>query len=167
MMAELPGEMGLRITVLGRGAWGSTLARLWQDDGHAVRSWSRRDGGDAVVLLSDCDLVVSAVSMAAVAGLARSLAPHWPAPLPLLSCSKGLDLDGLCSASQLWVNTRPWPDLVTTCSRCNMSSGRLLTMACGSLEKARIQKGLLGFQRSVNANLKSVVLKTCEHLTSG
>ena len=40
-------------------------------------------------------------------------------------------------------------------------------MACGSLEKARIQKGLLGFQRSVNANLKSVVLKICEHLTSG
>ncbi len=94
--------MGLRISVLGRGAWGSTLARLWQEDGHAVRSWSRRDGGDAVPLLQGSDLVVSAVSMAAVTGLARTLAADWPAGLPLLSCSKGLDLDGLCSASQLW-----------------------------------------------------------------
>ena len=102
MMAPPPREMGLRITVLGRGAWGSTLARLWQDSGHAVRSWSRRDGGDALALLQDCDLVVSAVSMAAVAGLAGTLASHWPKGLPLLSCSKGLDLEGLCSASQLW-----------------------------------------------------------------
>ena len=99
--------MGLRITVLGRGAWGSTLARLWQEGGHAVSSWSRRDGGDAVALLPDSELVVSAVSMAAVTDLARRLAPHWPAALPLLSCSKGLDLDGLCSASQLWGQQLP------------------------------------------------------------
>jgi glycerol-3-phosphate dehydrogenase (NAD(P)+) len=99
--------MGLRITVLGRGAWGGTLARLWQDHGHAVGSWSRRDGGDAVPLLQDSELVVSAVSMAAVGPLARALGPHWPDAVPLLSCSKGLDLEGLCSASQLWGQQLP------------------------------------------------------------
>ncbi len=95
--------MALRISLIGRGAWGSTLDRLWRERGHALRTWSRRDGGDPRELLGDCDLVVVAVSMAAVADLARSLAPHWPADLPLLSCSKGVDPDGLCTASQLWL----------------------------------------------------------------
>ena len=58
--------MALRIVVLGRGAWGSTLAHLWQDRGHELRLWSRRDGGDPRPLLDGADLVVSAVSMAGV-----------------------------------------------------------------------------------------------------
>jgi glycerol-3-phosphate dehydrogenase (NAD(P)+) len=40
--------------------------------------------------------------MAGVEPLAALLAPQWPDGLPLLSCSKGLDLVGLCTASQLW-----------------------------------------------------------------
>lgn len=94
--------MRLRICVLGRGAWGATLAGLWQARGHQLSLWSRRDGGSAAPLLAGCDLVVAAVSMHGVEPLAASLAPHWPADLPLLSCSKGIDLDGLCTASQLW-----------------------------------------------------------------
>lgn len=94
--------MSLRITVLGRGAWGGTLLRLWERQGHRLKSWSRRDGGDPATVLHDCDLVVVAVSMVGVAPLARQLQDHWPADLPLLSCSKGIDLDTLCTASQLW-----------------------------------------------------------------
>ncbi|KEF43506.1 MAG: glycerol-3-phosphate dehydrogenase [Cyanobium sp. CACIAM 14] len=94
--------MPLRITVLGRGAWGGTLLRLWERHGHSLRSWSRRDGGDPGELLLACDLAVVAVSMAGVAPLAARLSGHWPAGLPLLSCSKGIDLEGLCTASQLW-----------------------------------------------------------------
>jgi glycerol-3-phosphate dehydrogenase (NAD(P)+) len=63
-----------------------------------------------VGLLSGCDLVVSAVSMAAVDHLAARMAPHWPAGLPLLSCSKGIDLEGLCTASQLWRRHLPGLD---------------------------------------------------------
>jgi glycerol-3-phosphate dehydrogenase (NAD(P)+) len=51
--------------------------------------------------------VVVAVSMAAVRPLAASLALSWPAGLPLLSCSKGIDLEGLCTASQLWGQQLP------------------------------------------------------------
>jgi len=100
-------SMGPRLTLLGRGAWGSTLENLWRDQGLEVRSWSRRDGGSAEHLLSDCDLVVVAVSMAAVRPLAAALALSWPAGLPLLSCSKGIDLEGLCTASQLWGQQLP------------------------------------------------------------
>lgn len=99
--------MALRITLLGRGAWGSTLERLWSNQGHHLRSWSRREGGSPISLLAESDLVVVAVSMAGVQPLAEAVAPHWPAGLPLLSCSKGIDLDGLCTASQLWHRQLP------------------------------------------------------------
>jgi len=94
--------MGLRITLLGKGAWGSTLGRLWGLQGHAVTAWSRRDGPLVPTLLVNSELVVSAVSMAGVEPLARALVGHWPPGMPLLSCSKGIDLERLCCASQLW-----------------------------------------------------------------
>jgi len=103
--------MALRISLLGRGAWGSTLEGIWTTQGHQLRSWSRRDGGSPLALLSSSDLVVSAVSMAAVEPLATALAASlpdgWPPALPLLSCSKGIDLQGLCTASQLWRRRLP------------------------------------------------------------
>jgi glycerol-3-phosphate dehydrogenase (NAD(P)+) len=97
-----PEERILRITLLGKGAWGSTLSQLWREGGHDLALWSRRDGGSAVPLLQACDLVVAAVSMQAVGPLALELAPHWPAGLPLLSCSKGIDPERLGTAGQLW-----------------------------------------------------------------
>jgi glycerol-3-phosphate dehydrogenase (NAD(P)+) len=99
--------MALRIVVLGRGAWGSTLAHLWRCGGHELRVWSRRDGGDPQTLLAGAELVVSAVSMAGVEALAQRLAPAWPPELPLLSCSKGIDGQSLCTAAQLWAIQLP------------------------------------------------------------
>lgn len=113
--------MALRISMLGRGAWGSTLAGLWSDIGHGLRLWSRRDGDDPALLLRDCDLLVSAVSMAGVGPLATRLASHWPENLPLLSCSKGIDPQALCSAAQLW--QRHVPDLsIAVLSGPNLAS---------------------------------------------
>ena len=94
----------MRITLLGRGAWGSTLAHLWRDAGHEVSQWSRRDGGSPVPLLAAAELVVAAVSMSAISPLGRDLAPHWPPGLPLLSCSKGIDPERLGTATQLWAH---------------------------------------------------------------
>jgi glycerol-3-phosphate dehydrogenase (NAD(P)+) len=99
----MPPRPPLRISVLGRGAWGGTLAALWQRQGHRLRTWSRRDGGDPAALLLDADVAVVAVSMAGVPPLAAALAPRWPADLPLLSCSKGIDLHALTTASRLWI----------------------------------------------------------------
>jgi glycerol-3-phosphate dehydrogenase (NAD(P)+) len=94
--------MTLQITVLGQGAWGRTLTGLWQRQGHRVVSWSRRMGGPPPRELLQADLVVSAVAMAGVEPIAAQLACSWPAGLPLLSCSKGIDLERLATASQLW-----------------------------------------------------------------
>ena len=89
------------------GAWGSTLAELWRAKGHQLTTWSRRLGGDPANALAGADLVVSAVAMAAVPHLAAQLAPRWPHTVPLLSCSKGLDLEELCGATALWSRALP------------------------------------------------------------
>jgi glycerol-3-phosphate dehydrogenase (NAD(P)+) len=101
------GDGTLRITLLGLGAWGSTLADLWQAQGHPLTTWSRRRGGDPADALPGADLVVSAVAMAAIPQLAASLAPRWPNGVPLLSCSKGLDPEALCGATTLWSRALP------------------------------------------------------------
>lgn len=89
------------------GAWGSTLADLWQVKGHALTTWSRRWGGDPAEALPGAELVVSAVAMAAIPHLAPKLVAHWPPGVPLLSCSKGLDPVELCGATALWSRTLP------------------------------------------------------------
>ena len=94
--------MSLRIAVIGLGAWGSTLAGLFADRGHRIQSWSRRQGGSAGVCLQGADLALIATSLQGVRQLIPDLAPQWPAQLPLISCSKGLDLEQLCTPSQLW-----------------------------------------------------------------
>jgi glycerol-3-phosphate dehydrogenase (NAD(P)+) len=101
------GAMALRIGVLGQGAWGSTLALLFERQGHRIAVWSRRQGEDPASLLSGQDLIVSAVAMAGVPALAARLAPHWPAGLPLLSGTKGIDIGQLRTASQLWRDRIP------------------------------------------------------------
>jgi glycerol-3-phosphate dehydrogenase (NAD(P)+) len=99
--------MGLQIGVLGLGAWGSTLADLLADQGHRIQSWSRRQGGDPAQVLAGADLVLAAVSMAGVRSLSRALAPSWPEGLPLVSCSKGIDLEQGATPSQLWQQQNP------------------------------------------------------------
>ena len=104
--------MSLRIAVIGLGAWGSTLARLFAERGHQVQGWSRRQGGDPAAVLAGAELVVMATSLSGVRTLAPELSPHWPEGVPLLSCSKGIDLEHLCTASQLWQQHLPHLPLV-------------------------------------------------------
>ena len=94
--------MSLRIAVLGRGAWGQTLTDLWTKQGHQLQTWSRRDGTGPASALVGADVVVVAVSLAAIDSLAQSIGTEWPGGVPLVSCSKGIDLDQLATPSQLW-----------------------------------------------------------------
>jgi glycerol-3-phosphate dehydrogenase (NAD(P)+) len=99
--------MGLQIAVIGMGAWGSTLAGLFAQQGHVVSGWSRSSGTDPAALLSDVDLAVVALSMAGVEALAPTLAARWPQGLPLLSCTKGINLEQRCTPGQLWLHRNP------------------------------------------------------------
>ena len=102
-----PPGMGLRIAVLGQGAWGQTLAKLFRQQGHELRTWCRRDGGDPVAVVQEQDLVVAAIAMVGVEPLIERLTGHWPEDLPLLSCTNGLDARRLCTPSVLWSRLVP------------------------------------------------------------
>lgn len=107
MLLAHDGAMALRIAVIGLGAWGSTLAALFARQGHSIQSWSRRDGGHPAAVLKGADLVLASTSLAGVEALAPQLAPHWRPDLPLVSCSKGINLEQQCTASQLWQQHQP------------------------------------------------------------
>ncbi|MFM7435041.1 MAG: NAD(P)H-dependent glycerol-3-phosphate dehydrogenase [Vulcanococcus sp.] len=104
--------MALRIAVIGMGAWGTTLAALLEQQGHAVRGWSRLQGNDPTALLNGTDLAVVAMAMAGVEALAPSLAARWPKGLPLLSCTKGINLEQRCTPGQLWLRQNPQLELL-------------------------------------------------------
>ena len=101
--------MSLSIAVLGLGAWGTTLAGLLQQQGHRIQGWSRRQGGDPLRTLEGVDLALVTTSMAGVEQLAPELGPQWPQAVPLLSCTKGINLLQQCTPGQLW--QRHSPDL--------------------------------------------------------
>lgn len=108
-MPQLPhdGRMSLCISVIGLGAWGGTLAALMQRQGHRIQGWSRNRGGDPADALACADLALVATSLKGASQLAPSLGPQWPSHLPLVSCSKGLDLQGCATASQIWRREGP------------------------------------------------------------
>ena len=99
--------MTLTIALLGLGAWGRTLQDLWQGQGHRLLGWSRHLGGDPAALLPRADLVVIAVAMQGLEPLAARLAAAWPAGVPLLSCSKGIDPERLATPTQIWQRQLP------------------------------------------------------------
>lgn len=94
--------MARTIALLGLGLWGQCLAQLFRSSGHQVQAWSRRLGGEPGHCLSGADLLVSAVSMAALPDLAPRLSHVIPPGLPLISCSKGIAIDTLLTPLGLW-----------------------------------------------------------------
>jgi glycerol-3-phosphate dehydrogenase (NAD(P)+) len=65
--------------------------------------------------------------MAAVPELSQQLAPHWPADLPLLSCTKGIASEGLQTAGQIW---------------CQRLTGLRLAVLSGPNLAAELARGL-------------------------
>ncbi len=96
------------ITLLGGGAWGSTLATLLQRNGYRARLWSRRLGTSLAEAVMGADLIVSAVSVKGVSDIAAQLTlmPLNPGAI-LISATKGLDPATTLTPSQVWKAALP------------------------------------------------------------
>jgi glycerol-3-phosphate dehydrogenase (NAD(P)+) len=120
----------MRVSVLGAGAWGTVIAWLLANNGHAVRLWSRRREHAAaieservnreylphlplpaaVTSTSDLRHALDEVALAFVAvpsRALRSLMSSLPAVPTLVSCSKGMELTGFRRLSQVMEDERP------------------------------------------------------------
>lgn len=95
--------METKITVIGAGAWGTTLAFLAKANSHQVRVWSRQSSSTLADALVDAEIVVSAVSMKGVRPIVeqvRSL--KIDKQVIFVTATKGLDPSTTCTPSQIW-----------------------------------------------------------------
>jgi glycerol-3-phosphate dehydrogenase (NAD(P)+) len=126
--------MSERIGVIGAGSWGTTLADLLARKGHEVTLWAYepdlvaelRDTGvnsrflPQIPLSPELQYTNSLAEAAAGAGIVlfvsptqvmrsvlRQILPHLPAGIPLVSASKGIELDTLLTMSQLFRELLP------------------------------------------------------------
>jgi glycerol-3-phosphate dehydrogenase (NAD(P)+) len=96
----------LTLAILGAGAWGQALAQLARLNGHEVRLWSRQGRLTLEQTVSGAQVVLSAVSMQGVQGLAAQLA-ILPGGTILATATKGLDPATTLTPSQIFQQTLP------------------------------------------------------------
>lgn len=98
---------------MGGGAWGSTLAGLLQENGHAVEIWSRRGTVSIEDAIANAEVVLSAISMKGVRSVAEAIAGKLSDRAILVSATKGLDPESGSAVSlpllpsQLWQQALP------------------------------------------------------------
>lgn len=104
-MAENPLDT---LTVLGAGAWGTTLAQLARLAGQSVNLWSRRSPEPLAGAIAPAKIVVSAVSMKGVPETIQRLQQaELPPQAILVSATKGLDAESLKTPAQLLLEAFP------------------------------------------------------------
>lgn len=99
----------MKITIVGAGAWGTTLATLAQENGHEVILWSRSSATSLQAAIAGSQAIVSAISMKGVRSIVQQLQTiGLGTETILVSATKGLDPNsGTATAlpklpSQLW-----------------------------------------------------------------
>ncbi|RME19841.1 MAG: NAD(P)-dependent glycerol-3-phosphate dehydrogenase [Deltaproteobacteria bacterium] len=118
---------GLRVGVIGAGAWGTALAQLMADNGARVNLWAYetevveqinggenetylpgielsrniRASGELAEVLKDRQLVLLVVPSHVMRQVIRRAAMHLPRAVPIVSASKGIENDTLCTMSEV------------------------------------------------------------------
>ena len=95
-------------TVLGAGAWGSTLAAVAERSDHHVRLWSRRGETPLESVIQDAEILLSAISMKGVKPMIdRVKAIGIPESTIIVTATKGLDTETAYTPSRLWQEAFP------------------------------------------------------------
>ena len=103
----------LILAILGAGAWGSTLANLAGDNGHAVRLWSRRSRDSLHDVLADLSLLVSAIPMKGVVDTVTKIqAIGLRRETIIVTATKGLDPHSRRTPAQIWQDNFPQHSIV-------------------------------------------------------
>ena len=92
------------VTILGQGAWGTSLGRSLADAGSDVRFWRR---GESAAVLKGAGMVLSAVPAQVTREVLRSLAPALPVGVALVLTAKGLEKGTLKLQSEIAAEVAP------------------------------------------------------------
>lgn len=96
------------VTVIGLGAWGTTLAQLAQQQGHTVTGWSRSASLPLAAAIAPATTIICALPIKAVRAVAEQLATLTLAPgMVLVSATKGLEPTTAQTATQIWQQLLP------------------------------------------------------------
>lgn len=96
------------VSILGAGAWGSTLAGIANQNVADVRVWSRQGDLALADAVHRTGLLLSAISMKGVpATIALVQQSSLPERCPIVTATKGLDPVTLKTPSQLWQQAFP------------------------------------------------------------
>ncbi|NJM57978.1 MAG: NAD(P)H-dependent glycerol-3-phosphate dehydrogenase [Synechococcales cyanobacterium RU_4_20] len=92
------------ITVLGTGAWGTSLARLaTANPGNVVRSWSRSSPETLEAVVADAEVLIIAIAMQGIVKLSKRLQTiGLKEQTIIVTATKGLDPETHLSPSRLW-----------------------------------------------------------------
>lgn len=102
----------MHITVIGAGAWGSTLATLAAENNHQITLWSRHMGTPLTATISNANVIVCASSMSGVRQVIEQVGVLSPDVI-IVSATKGLDAESSSIdqlpllPSQLWQAALP------------------------------------------------------------
>lgn len=106
-------ENAKKITVIGGGIWGQTLANLARRNHLTVRVWSRHSGEDLGAIIADTDVIISAVS---IKGVVPTIEKLQQLPLNsriiIVTATKGLDPITTRTPFHLWNQAFPDNSLV-------------------------------------------------------
>ncbi|MCT7990934.1 NAD(P)H-dependent glycerol-3-phosphate dehydrogenase [Laspinema olomoucense] len=94
--------------ILGAGVWGRTLGQLVTQNGHRVEYWSRSGDRSLEEIVTEANILLSAVSMKGVASVLSQVTALGLAPDTIIvTATKGLDPQTTATAAQLWQQAFP------------------------------------------------------------
>ena len=104
------------ITILGSGAWGTTLGYLLDKKNHSYRIWSRSSSESLVSVVAKADIIISAVSMKGVKPITEQLkAIALKKNAIIVTATKGLDWETTKTPSQIWQEAFPEHPVIVLC----------------------------------------------------
>jgi glycerol-3-phosphate dehydrogenase (NAD(P)+) len=106
-------ENAQKITVIGGGIWGQTLANLARRNQLDVTIWSRHSGEDLAAIIPDTDVIISAVSIKGVTPTIKNLRQLELNPQTIIvTATKGLEPITAQTPFHLWNQAFPDNSLV-------------------------------------------------------
>ena len=104
------------ITIIGSGAWGTTLGYLLDRANHAYTIWGRKSPQSLQSVIAKADIIISAVSMKGVRAIIEQLQRIKIKDNALIvTATKGLDFETTHTPSQIWQDAFPHHPIIVLC----------------------------------------------------